>query len=594
MGFNSQGEHMIGHRKDHWPSRQEMKDMLSVARGETSADLVIKNVTILDLVNGGKIKGDVALCGHYIAGVTGPYKSKKTIDGKGLVIVPGFIDGHLHIESSLMNPLEFERVTLPLGTTSAVCDPHEITNVLGAKGFEWFLNCAEVMNQNLYVQVSSCIPSLPGFETNGADFTLDQMVVYRANPHVLGLAEMMNFPGVVNGVDEVLDKLDAFHEMALDGHSPLVRGKTLDAYLCGGIRNCHETILPAEGLEKLSKGMSLAIREGTVAKNLDGLAGIVSEFNSSQCFLCTDDRNPKDIFEEGHINYLVRRLIQKHKLPLHVAYRLSSFSTARHYGLRRSGLIAPGFRADFILLSDPKKVQIHDVYIGGKKVRDLKLEKTLAERLPRTNPPLKNSMKRPPVSSSDMENKFSKGIYNVIGVIPDQIITQHLKVSFDGQKFSQKDVLPLCVIERHGKGLKPSMGLVKGMGLEKGAIASSVAHDSHNIIVVGTNAADMAAAVNALIEAGGGFCVVEDGEVKAILPLPVAGLMSLASAEKIASKLKELKKAFTKIGVELKEPFLQMAFLSLPVIPSLKLSDLGLVDVTKFSFIELKDQAGEN
>ncbi|MFW5887380.1 MAG: amidohydrolase family protein, partial [Bacteriovoracia bacterium] len=331
---------------NHIP-REQLKEILSVARGEKPANLLLKDINVLDLVNGGTSVTNVAICGEYIAGIGSDYdEAKEVVQLKGLSAVPGFIDSHLHIESSMMNPFQFEKTTLPLGTTTAICDPHEITNVLGEEGFAWFLRASHLMQQNLFVQVSSCVPALKGFETNGAEFTLDEMEKVIDHPHVLGLSEMMNFPGVTLGVDEVLDKLEAFEGMPLDGHAPLAQGKSLNAYLAAGIDNGHETVGLEEAQEKLMKGMSIAIREGTVAKNLDSLAPVINEMNSMQCMLCTDDRNPYEIANQGHINFLVKKLIKEHNIKPHLAYRIASFSAAKHFGLKRLGLIAPGYKAD--------------------------------------------------------------------------------------------------------------------------------------------------------------------------------------------------------------------------------------------------------
>ncbi len=572
-------------------SRSELKKLLAVARGDQEPDTLIKNVKILDLVCGEEIDSAIALSGRHIAGVGKEYeesKAKKVWDAKGATAVPGFIDGHLHVESSMMHPFEFERLTLPLGTTTAICDPHEITNVMGEKGFSWFLRCSKLMNQNLFVQVSSSIPALPGFETNGSPFDVEQMKKFKGHPSVMGLAEMMNFPGVINGDDQVLDKLEAFEGMNIDGHCPLLCGKALNAYLAAGIQNCHETVTYDEGKEKLQKGMALIIREGSVAKNLKTLAPLVTEFNSPQCFLCTDDRNPYEIFKEGHINYLIKEMINSLGVPPHIAYRLSSFSAAKHFGLKRLGLIAPGKQADIVFLNDVKKVDILDVFISGKSVKDLKLKSEASQKLEKSLPPRENTIKREPIVPSDLNLTLSQGIYNVIEIIPDEIITNHLKVTYDGSQFNESDVLQIAVVERYGKGLKPSLGLVKGTGLKTGAIASSVAHDSHNIIVIGKTKEEMALAVNTLIKEGGGFCVTEGNQVLSCLPLPIAGLLSLESAETITENIEELRASFKKIGVVLKEPFLQMAFLALPVIPTLKITDKGLVDVTKFEFVSIK------
>lgn len=572
--------------------RNELKNVLAVARGDAKIDILIKNVNLLDLINGGITKSSIAICGKTIAGIGEEYNTQdalKVIDAEGLYAVPGFIDAHLHIESSMMHPFEFEKITLPIGTTTAICDPHEITNVMGDTGFNWFLRCSEKMHQNLFVQVSSCVPALPGFETNGGQFDLINMKQYVNHPNVLGLAEMMNFPGVINGNDEVLDKLETFEHLNLDGHSPLLRGKALNAYIAAGIQNCHETVTAEEGLEKLQKGMGLIIREGSVAKNLKTLVPIVNEFNSSQCLLCTDDRNPYEIFNEGHINYMIKKMINELKTPVHVAYRLATYSAAKHFGLKRLGLIAPGKQADIVLLSDLNQVEIKDVFIKGKLVSSLEIEKNVKKNLDESKPPMQNTMKRNKISNSEINYNLTDGIYNVIGIVKDEIITEHLKIERKDDKFLEDDVAYIIVFERYGQGVKPSLGLVKGCGIEQGAIASSVAHDSHNIIVIGTDISDMVLAANKLLDEGGGFCVVKDHKIDSCLPLAIAGLLSLKDAREINNGIIALKKSCLAIGVHLNEPFIQMAFLALPVIPTLKITDKGLVDVTKFEFINLKD-----
>ena len=581
----------LANKRTQSVSREQLKKVLEVARGEGVADLLIKNVRILDLVNGDMIQSAIAIKGNLIAGIGLEYaeaKAVRVIDAKGLTAVPGFIDGHLHIESSMMSPFEFEKMTLPLGTTSAICDPHEITNVLGDKGFSWFLRSSELMNQNLFVQTSSCVPALPGFESNGGEFLLSEMKKYKSHPNVLGLAEMMNFPGVIHGDESVLDKIEEFSDMNLDGHCPLLRGKALNAYIAAGIQNCHETVTQDEGREKLQKGMSLIIREGSVAKNLKTLAPLVTEFNSPQCFLCTDDRNPYEILKEGHINYMIRKMIQELKMPVHVAYRLSSFSAARHFGLKKLGLIAPGKVADIVLLNNLEQVEIADVFIGGKLVRELDLQKTLEEKLKKSNPPLENTIKRSALTKEEFNFDLKVGRYNIIEIVRDEIITNHLLAHFDGEKFDIDDVVYMANAERYGMNQKPALGLVKGLGLKSGAIASSVAHDSHNLMVVGKTTEDMAIAANALISHGGGLCVVENGKVSALLELPVAGLLSLKSGEEIYEAIKRLKVAYKRLGIVLDEPFIQLAFLALPVIPKIKLTDKGLFDVSTFSYISLQ------
>jgi adenine deaminase len=572
-------------------SRDELQKVLAVARGDELADVLIKNIKILDLINGNIVESAIVFSGKIIAGIGMEYSDSdahEIIDGKGLFAVPGFIDGHLHIESSMMNPFEFERMTLPLGTTTAICDPHEITNVIGDKGFSWFLRCSELMHQNLFVQTSSCVPALPGFESNGGEFKLSEMKKYKTHPNVLGLAEMMNFPGVINGDESVLDKIEEYSDMNLDGHCPMLRGKALNAYIAAGIQNCHETITKEEGHEKLQKGMALILREGSVAKNLKSLAPLVTEFNSTQCFLCTDDRNPYEILKEGHINFMIKKMINELKVPVHIAYRLSSYSAAKHFGLKRLGLIAPGKQADIVLLRNLEKVEIAEVFIAGNSIADLNLDLEINNKIKFSHPPLENTIQRLPLRETDFQYNLKVGNYNVIEIIKDEIITNHIIAKYDGSKFDQDDIHFMVNIERYGNNLKPALGLVKGIGLQKGAIAASVAHDSHNLMVVGKTISEIVIAANALIKSGGGLCVVDDKEVTALLELPLAGLLSLKTGNEIYEDIKKLKIAYHNLGITLEEPFIQMAFLALPVIPKLKLTDRGLFDVSKFSYISLE------
>jgi len=397
----------------------------------------------------------------------------------------------------------------------------------------------------------------------------------------------MNFPGVIYGEEKVLDKIESFGDLNLDGHCPLLRGKELNAYIAAGIQNCHETIGKEEGFEKLQKGMSLIIREGSVAKNLKTLSSLLNDFNSSQCLLCTDDRNPYEIKHEGHINYMIKKMINDYNVPVHIAYRLSSFSAAKHFGLKRLGLIAPGRQADFLLVSDLKKVSIEDVFIQGKNIKELNLSE-IKPRLEKSLPPIKNTINRRPISIEELQYENTPGIYNVIEIVEHEIITNHLKLHFDGKKFECDDVLYMVNAERYGNNLPVAKAYVKGLKLKNGAIAASVAHDSHNLMVIGDNVHDMALALNTLIETGGGLVVTSNKKVEALLELPIAGLMSLQSSEELIESISKLKVAYKKLGITIEEPFIQMAFLALPVIPSLKLTDRGLFDVKTFSYINLR------
>lgn len=569
-------------------SREEMTTLLAVARSEAPADYRIDNVRILDLINGGEFPGPVVISGNAIAGVGTVYKdapAHQVIDGKNAVVVPGFIDAHLHIESGMMTPVTFESATLPLGVTTIVCDPHEIVNVMGEEGIEWFLRCAEQAQQNQFVQVSSCVPALPGSDVNGADFPLTEMLKYKDHSHVLGLAEMMNFPAVIAGEAETLDKLDAFRDMTLDGHCPMVTGKDLNSYIAGGIENCHESHRYEEGLEKLALGMALMIREGSAARNLDALAPLITAMSSPQCLLCTDDRNPWEIIHEGHMNALVYRLINQHQIPVHIAYRVASWSAARHFGLKNLGLVAPGKQADLVLLRDEKTVDIQAVMCGGRWVDKAALLRERKAKQAASRPPMQNTVRRQAVTAQSLAFVPVAGHeYRAISVIPNELITCEQRVSWDGHRYDCDNICSLAVIERYGRQTPPATALLHNFGLTRGALASTVSHDSHNIVVAGIDPMDMALAVNQLIAGGGGMCVVADGRVLSHATLPIAGLMSDKTADEIAAEIESLKAACRDCGVMLDEPFIQMAFLSLPVIPTLKLTSLGLYDVNKFVF----------
>lgn len=572
------------------PSRQQLKEILAVARGDAAPDLIIQNVQILDLVNGTTSTSHVAIKDRWIAGI-GDYTGDCLFEASGLTIVPGFIDAHTHVESSLMHPFEFEAATIPHGTLTTVCDPHEIGNVLGEAGIAWFLRCAELMTQKMLVQIPSCVPSLPGFETNGGALDLSAMRRLKDSPYAFGLGEMMNTPGVIQGNDAILDKLDLFQGYPLDGHAPTLTGKNLNAYRAAGLQNCHETVTASEAQEKLRIGMAVMLREGSVAKNLATLACVVNNFNSHQCLLCTDDRNPFEIHTQGHIDFMVRTLIQQHQFPPYLAYRLSSYSAALHYGIKRLGLIAPGYQADFLLLDNLENVSIKHIFIDGKPVELATFSQNSAKKFNASNPPISNSMKSHWLQAKDLQINLTAGTYNVIGVIPNEIITTHLKIDYSPELFVEKRINKIAVLERYHQTLPPSLGLVAGFDLITGAFASSVAHDSHNVIGVGANDSDLCLAMNHLKLIGGGFVVVKEGQVKAEISLSLAGLMSLESAPVIADKLIQLKLAIKELGCELHEPLLQLGFLALPVIPALKITDKGLIETTTFTFINLKQES---
>lgn len=544
--------------------------LVEAALGKIPCDLVVKNVKYLDVFACRWVSGEVAVIDGHIVGVEPGLKARKTVNARGRKLVPGFIDAHVHVESSLMVPHDFERVVLPRGTTTAVCDPHEITNVIGVNGLRYFLDAASGLAMDLRVMLSSCVPATHMETNGGGEVTAADLAPLATHPKALGLAEMMNVPGVLHGDAVVWDKLTAFQGGNIDGHCPLLTGKELSAYAATGVSSCHESSSAPEAAEKMRKGIACWIREGSVAKDLDALAPLLNLATSTSMGFCTDDRNPLDIAEQGHIDYLIRGAIRKGVAP-EVAYRAASWSTARHYGIKRLGAIAPGYRADFVLLDDARRCDVAAVWKSGVPVADL-------ESASAPSPTFANTVRAHAPAAEDLCGPA--GRVHVIGVEHGKILTQHLTGASD-----EAGVSRLTVLERYGKGSRPANGYVKGFGKLKGAIASSVGHDSHNLIVVGSNPADMKVALQSLIDCGGGFSVVKGGAVQAQLPLPFGGLMSTAGAKSIAGSLKKLHRASAAIGCQLPEPFLQLAFLSLPVIPSLKLTDKGLVDVNQFRVI---------
>ncbi len=566
-----------------------LKRAIDQGKGAEPADLVLKGGSFFDLVSGDVIASDVAICGNTVVGTRGEYRGTTEIDVTGKVIVPGFIDTHLHVESSLVTPFEFDRCVLRHGVTTAICDPHEIANVLGMQGIRYFLACAEETIMDLRVQLSSCVPATH-LETSGARITAEDLRPFMDHPKGIGLAEFMNFPGVLFHDPECLDKLALFAGRHIDGHAPLLRGMDLNGYLAAGIRTDHETTTAAEALEKLSKGMHILIREGSVSKDLHALIPIITERNSPFLALCTDDRNPLDIAEEGHLDFMIRTAIARGAPPLAV-YRAASISAAKAFRLHDRGLVAPGWRADLAVLDDLDTCAVHAVVAAGRLVDDAAFDSR--GHVPAVG---YGSVKSRRIAPQDFRVDGKGTNTPVIGVEAGKIITQRLSMNLpfgDGGVMCDptQDAIKVAVIERHGKNGNIGRGFVHGFGLKAGAIGSTVGHDSHNICVVGVSDEDMAAAVNRLIDLQGGFVVVRDGEVLAELPLPIAGLMSDKSFEEVHDALIPLRAAATSLGTTLPEPFLQVAFLPLPVIPHLKISDRGLVDVDRFELVSRLNSA---
>jgi adenine deaminase len=551
---------------------------IDAALGRIPFDTVLKNAQILDVFSGNWIKKDLGIIDGTTISVDPNLKGQRVFDFANNWIVPGFIDAHVHVESSLLTPRNFQKVTLPKGTTTAICDPHELANVEGTSGIDYFLKESESLFLDLRVMLSSCVPATH-METNGAGkLSSENLLSLKDHSNALGLAEVMNVPGVLLKDEDMLQKLANFLEGPIDGHCPLLRGSDLSAYAATGISSCHESSELNEAREKLQKGISVWIREGSVAKDLSRLISILDENTWPFVGFCTDDRNPLDIAQEGHIDYLIRKAIQK-GIPASIAYRSASWSVANHYGLNkgwnRLGAVAPGFKADLVVLEDPETCSIGHVFKSGTLTSELPLSSDSRTQF-------KNSIKAEVPELADLRGP--SGRIHCIEIFPGKILTGRSVRASDDREVSR-----LSVLERYGHGSKPVNGYVVGFGENfDGAIASSVGHDSHNLCVVGKDTADMQVALQTLIERGGGFVVVRKRTVVALLALPFGGLMSCEEPEFIQKKLMELRKASQEIGCVLEEPFLQLAFLCLPVIPSLKLTDKGLVDVEKFQIIDVR------
>ncbi|MBX9466624.1 MAG: adenine deaminase [Rhizobium sp.] len=561
----------------------DLERRIDQGTGRELADIVLKGGRFFDLVTGELVSSDIAICGETIIGTVEGYEGREVIDITGKIVVPGFIDTHLHIESSLVTPHEFDRCVLPYGVTTVICDPHEIANVLGTEGIQFFLDSSEQTIMDIRVQLSSCVPATH-LETSGADLPIERLLPFRHHPKVIGLAEFMNFPGVIHKDPICMAKLEAFQDGHIDGHSPLLSGRDLNGYLSARIRTDHECTSAAEAMEKIRKGMHILVREGSVSKDLHALMPILTERLSPFLALCTDDRNPLDIAEQGHLDYMIRESIRHGVEPLAV-YRAASISAARAFGLRDRGLVAPGWRADLVVIDSLENCKAEMVFSGGRRVTD-----ALFDTRKPVAPVGLDSVKAREVKAADFGVPVTEGETPVIGVMPGKIITEHrrYRLPTSGNQTAvdlDNDVIKVAVIERHGKNGNHANGFVQGFGLKKGAIASTVGHDSHNICVVGVSEEDMALAANRLSEIKGGFVVVEDGVVTGEIPLPVAGLMSLEPYESVRDTLHHLRQAAYALGTTLEEPFLQVAFLPLPVIPHLKISDKGMVDVDQFRLI---------
>lgn len=560
----------------------DIAQLIEAARGGP-VELLLTNAKVVDLFTGGVESTSVATHHGHIVGF-GNYEAAEVRNLSGNFLVPGLVDSHMHVESSLVTPSQYARAVVPRGTTTIVVDPHEIANVCGLEGIEFMLRDSEDIPLDMLVMAPSCVPAT-AMETSGAVLEAEQLAKLD-HPRVIGLAEMMNFPGVIHGDPRVLAKLRQARGR-LDGHAPKVSGKELYAYAAAGIESDHECTTPDEALEKLRMGLYLMIREGSITKDLVPLLPAVTPRTLSRCLLCTDDREPKDLIDEGHIDYAIRKAVA-HGLDPIDALVMACLNPTTYFGLGRKGAVAPGYRADLVVTKDLAQFRAELVFKDGRLVAADGEALWNSQRT--DSSAVKGTVHFAPLDSTSLELPAGGSKAHVIGLIPQQLVTENLirEVKVENGfvvSDTEKDLLKLAVVERHHATGQVGLGLVHGFGLTSGALATTVGHDSHNLILVGTNDSDMLVAAEQLRRMDGGLVVVKNGEALASLPLPIAGLMSDSPLENVRQANYELSEAATSLGCQVDNPFMILSFLALPVIPSLKLTDHGLVDVDKFRII---------
>ena len=566
---------------------------IQIARGEIPADLVLRNAQLLNVCSGETNPADIAIADGLVVGVSTPggYHGRQERDLQGRWLAPGLMDGHMHIESTMLVLSEFARIVIPRGVTTVMLDPHEFANVMGVQGIRYVLESGRDLPLNAYVMLSSCVPASP-YESPYRVLMADDLLPLLQDKRVLGLAEMMNMPGVLHGDVQVLAKIVATQQSGLvvDGHAPGLSGHDLCAYATAGVMSDHECTSLEEARQRIRLGMWLMIREGSAARNLDALLPLVKELHPPRVFFVTDDRDPQDLTTRGHIDSMVRRAIELGLDPVE-AIRLATYNTAQYFRLYNRGAIAPNFVADLVVLDDLNTFQVESVYKDGKLVAQN--GELLVDVPSFAFTGVTGTVHIGDIQVRHLRMPGKPGMVEVVGIEPGQITTRHLREEAplkDGAIVADpaRDLLKLVVIERHHASGSVGLGLVKGFGLRKGAIASSVAHDAHNLVIAGVSDSDILMAAYTLQEMGGGFACVVDGEVRASVPLPLGGLVSPLPAAELVQQLHKLDAAAAELGCTLEHPCMTLSFLSLSVIPSLKLTNQGLIDVETFSLVPLQ------